>query len=316
MKVLILGAAGVLGSALIEKFLSMGFSVRCLDVCRIDEAWRLNDIGRAIEYVWKASSDLLTDDLRGIDVIVDGGLGVADRPLGNSSPSYTLTTNVHPSLQILETIRHLSGKKPIVIYPSSFNALYGHRNGSKYSPKMLPNPSSLYGWTKAAVELLYMTYHKAHDIPYVITRVGSGYGPRMRSDEFPARVMLNILRGKDLIVRSPNARRLWTYIGDIIDFYGKLMDDLGSYTGQILHCAGNVGDEIVTNMSLARLIAKIGRKHVGIRSGEYEPGEFVDGKPISFGVDNRSPLWKPRFTLRQGMTKTYEWFEQNLFRYI
>ena len=315
LKVLIIGAAGVIGSALTEKFLKMGLDVRCMDICRFDEAWRLNSVREQIKYMWKASNDILLDDIRRTDVIVDCGLGVADRPLGNSSPSHTLTTNIYPPFRILETISHMNTDKPTVIYPSSFNTLYGHPNGSRYDAQMLPNPSSLYGWTKAATELLYMTYNKAHDIPYIITRVGSGYGARMRSDELPARLILNTINGKDIVVRSPDAKRLWTFGEDIIDFYGKLIENLKEYTGQTLHCAGNVNNEIVTNTSLARLIMKIGKNQVKISSGEYESGEIVDGKPISFDVDSQSDLWKPRFTLEEGMRKTFNWFEQNLFRY-
>ena len=49
-----MGAAGVLGSALSEKFIGMGLEVRALDVCRIHEAWRLAGINDSIEYLWKA----------------------------------------------------------------------------------------------------------------------------------------------------------------------------------------------------------------------------------------------------------------------
>ena len=180
---------------------------------------------------------------------------------------------------------------------------------------MLPNPSSVYGWTKAAAELLYSTYHKAHGVPCVITRVGSGYGARMRSDEFPARLILNVLKGRDIIVRSPNAKRLWTFGEDIIEFYTKLIEDLDQYVGQTLHCAGNAGNNIVKNTTLAKMVVKIGQSDISIKSGEYEPGELVDGKPISFDIESQSPMWKPKFTLEEGLTKTYKWFEQNLSRY-
>ena len=315
MKVLIIGAAGVIGSALTEKFLKMGMDMSCLDICRIDEAWRLNNVRDQIKYIWKASNDLLLDDIRGIDVIVDSGIGVADRPLGTSSPTHTFTANLVPSLRVLETVSKMDTKKPTIIYPSSFNTLYGHPAGSTYVSKMLPNPSSVYGWTKAAAELLYSTYHKAHGVPCVITRVGSGYGARMRSDEFPARLILNVLKGRDIIVRSPNAKRLWTFGEDIIEFYTKLIEDLDQYVGQTLHCAGNAGNNIVKNTTLAKMVAKIGQSDVSIKSGEYEPGELVDGKPISFDIESQSPMWKPKFTLEEGLTKTYKWFEQNLSRY-
>ena len=41
----------------------------------------------------------------------------------------------------------------------------------------------------------------------------------------------------------------------------------------------------------------------------------MDGKPISFEIDSRSPLWNPKFTLEEGMTRMPGWFRENLFRY-
>lgn len=317
MKILVVGAAGVVGSALTERFLRMGMSVSCMDVCRADEAWRLGGVMDGITYLWKASNDIRREDLRGADVVVDAGLGVADRPLGNASPSHTVTANIYPPLHILDAISRMEpGKMPVMIYPSSFNTLYGHPPGSTYVPGMPPNPSSVYGWTKAAAELLCMTYYRAHGVPCVVTRVGSGYGARMRSDELPARLILNALRGRGTLLRSPQASRLWTYGEDIVDFYERLVGDAGRYVGQTLHCAGNADNKIVTNMELARLVAEIcGREDMEITPGPYEAGEMVDGKPISFRVDADSPLWKPKFTLREGMERTMGWFRENMFRY-
>ena len=315
MKALVVGAAGVVGSALTERFLKMGMDVTCLDVCRYDEAWRLDGVRERIRYLWKASNDLRLDDIRGVDVIVDAGLGVADRPLGNSSPAYTVTSNILPPLHILETVSRLEGERPALIYPSSFNTLYGHPAGSTYVPQMLPNPTSVYGWTKGAAELLCLTYNRAHKVPCIVTRVGSGYGARMRSDELPARLMLNVLNSRRILLRSPEAKRLWTYGEDIIDFYEKLVERLGEYNGQVLHCAGNADNRIVTNMTLAKLVADMAESDVEIEPGPYEPGEIVDGKPISFDIGSDSPLWRPRFTLEEGMARTLEWFRNNLTRY-
>ena len=318
MNILITGAAGVIGSALTEKFHSMGMNVTCVDICRINEAWRLNNVRDQIKYLWKASNDLLLDDIRDADVIIDAGLGVADRPFGNSSPSYTVWANTNSSLRILDLVGRMDSHKPTIIYPSSFNTLYGYPNGSKYNSHMLPNPSSLYGWTKASIELLYTTYRKSHNVPCVITRVGSGYGARMRSDELPARLILDVLHGRDIPLRSPYAKRLWTYGKDIIEFYSKLVDNLNQYIGLTLHCAGNANNEIVTNMSLAKLVASYGKNNVVITEDSYEAGEIIDGKPISFEIDTDDEslvIWDPKFTLDDGMKATFEWFEHNLQRY-
>ena len=310
------GAAGVIGSALCDRFAGDGHAVVGLDICRLDEAWRLAGSRDRIEYLWKATNDLLRADLDGVDVVIDCGLGVADRPLGGASPSYTASSNVLPPLRLLDLASRMAPPKaPVLVYPSSFNTLYGHPAGSRYTAGMLPLPSSLYGWTKAAVELLYASYHRSHGVRCVITRVGSGYGARMRSDEFPARLMLDALRGRPTTVRSPGAKRLWTYGEDVVEFYSRLVESAGEHAGRTLHCAGNADGRIVDNMELARMVRGIGGRGMDIEPGEYEPGEIVDGKPVSFDVDRDAPLWSPRFTLEEGMRRTLAWFEANLDRY-
>ena len=316
MRILVTGAAGVIGSALCDRFAGSGYAVRGVDICRIDEAWRLAGSRDRIEYRWKATNDLGRDDLAGIDAVIDCGLGVADRPFGGDSPSYTAASNVLPPLRLLEVASRMApSEAPILVYPSSFNTLYGHPAGSRYTAGMQPLPSSLYGWSKAAVELLYASYHRSHGVRCVITRVGSGYGARMRSDEFPARLMLSALRGRAVTVRSPGAKRLWTYGEDVVEFYSRLVEVAGEYNGRTLHCAGNADGRIVDNMELARMVRGISGRDMDIEPGEYEPGEIVDGRPISFDIGGDAPLWSPRFTLEEGMRRTLAWFKENLDRY-
>ena len=316
MRILVTGAAGVIGSALCDRFSGDGYAVRGVDICRLDEAWRLAGSRDRIDYRWKATNDLVRDDLAGVDVVIDCGLGVADRPFGEASPAYTASSNVLPPLRLLEVASRMApSEAPTLVYPSSFNTLYGHPAGTRYTADMQPLPSSPYGWTKAAVELLYASYHRSHGVKCVITRVGSGYGARMRSDEFPARLMLNSLRGRAVTVRSPGAKRLWTYGEDVVGFYARLVESAGEYAGRTLHCAGNADGRIVDNMELAHMVRGISGRDMDIEPGEYEPGEIVGGKPISFDVERDAPLWSPRFTLKDGMRRTFSWFEANLDRY-
>ena len=93
------------------------------------------------------------------------------------------------------------------------------------------------------------------------------------------------------------------------------MERLGEYDGRVLHCAENADNRIVTNMELARMVAGMAGGSMDIEPGPYEPGEMVDGKPISFGIGGDSPLWRPRYTLEEGMSRTLEWFRGNVSRY-
>ena len=120
----------------------------------------------------------------------------------------------------------------------------------------------------------------------------------MRSDELPARLILDVLHDRGIFLRSPEAKRLWTYGEDIVDFYERLWGiPSRTWADAPLRGTRTRDGRIVANVELARLVAEIGgRGNAEITPGPYEAGEMVDGKPISFEIDDRSPLWRPKFT--------------------
>jgi len=322
MKVLIMGGAGVLGSNIAEFLVESGYSVEVIDIVRPEEAWRLRDVIDSVSYIWKSAIDISRDDLKDTDIIFDCAIGSADRPFGNYSPEHTVEGNILPPLHLLEAVRRLDNK-PLIIYPSSFNALYGHGQ-TVYSESLLPNPTSVYGWTKAAAELLYITYYRSHKVPVIVTRTSSAFGPKGRSDELPHKLIIYALNGsKSFYLRSPRAKRLWTYTKDVLGFYKKLLDHIETsrdeLVGRVLHVAGNKTNRIVENITLANIIKDLTNSEMEIIEGDYEPGELVYGKPVSFNIDTSLTRklvgWKPRYSLKGGLKETIAWFEDNLWRY-
>jgi dTDP-glucose 4,6-dehydratase len=303
--VLICGGAGTLGAGLSRLLIDKGYNVSVLDIIRYDEAWKLSDAGirDKVEYLWKSTVDITEKDLDGVE--------------------HTLLGNLLPPLHLLEVVKGMK-KKPFLVYPSSFNARYGHKVNTTLTEETFPMPSTQYGWTKGAVELLYQVYNKSFGVPIVILVVGSGYGPRMRSDELVGRYILHTLQGKkEFRLRSPEAKRMWSYAGDFLSFYDKLIDNIEAYNGMVLHCAGNKGDRVVTNTELTGIINSIAKKKglepMSVVPMPYEAGEMIDGKPIDFGVDSSKTRqllkWEPKFTLEEGLSATMDWFSKNMDRY-
>ena len=304
-------------------FLKLSVDVSVSDITRVDECWRLSEleIKDQVEYIWKASQDLSPADLNGIDLIVDCAIGFPDRPFGTGSPRTAISANVEPAIGLLENLRKLSDP-PLVIYPSSFNSLYG--NNGVYDENTPLNPTSIYGWTKAAVEQLFRTYHHSFGIPILITRVGSSYGEMMRTDELVAKVILANLQNHCFSLRSPYSKRLWTYVGDVANSYEAIVkrSDFGhdsnflrkaNSMNSVINIAGNAGDQIVSNLEICELIGEMMNSGTSTKLLDfYEPGEMIDGKPVNFDVNadlSRSLIaWEPKHTLRAGLEKTVEWF--------
>ena len=318
MKALIAGGAGVLGSSLSWLLLKKGYQVTVMDIVRREEAWRLADLGVLddVNYVWKNVADVTADDVKGYDLVIDCAIGYADRPMGISSPTSVMLGNLLPPLRLLEALRQ-ADFKGYAIYPSSFNALYGHRSGAIFSEFTPPLPNNVYGWTKGATELLYHSYRRQYGLRTLVTRVGSAFGPRGRSDELPHRLIIYGLLGKRFTLRSPYAKRVWTYAEDVLGFYDRLLERLddvyesGVFT---LHLVGNKGDEATTNVELAKRVKKYVPSLDWVE-GEYEPGE----KDVDFTYDStltRTLLkWSPQFSLDEGIERTVAWFKENLWRY-
>jgi dTDP-glucose 4,6-dehydratase len=320
---MITGGAGVLGSTLTKLFLRMGHQVTVIDSCRKEEAWRLFENTGSIDYIWKSEQDITETDLCNYDIVFDCAIGYADRPFGSESPQNTTSSNIFPSLSLLEKVRRLE-RRPTVVYPSSFNALYGLGDNVTITEESLPSPTSIYGWTKAAVELLYRTYYLAYGVPVVVTRTSSTFGPEGRSDELPHKLILSILNHQvSFPLRSPQSKRLWTFSGDVSSFYEAFMtkfeQDMGIFSGKIFHLGGNSSDRITSNVEFATMISHVANFDIKIIEREYEPGELVNGNPISFGftaLETRKFLnWKPKWTLESSIRETINWFNLNRHRF-
>jgi len=320
MKIHITGVAGVVGSALAKLLTKKGYDVQGNDVARIEEAWRLRDV--ELKYIWRATEDLTEEDLNGVDLIIDAGLAVPDRPFGTASPMHTMLGNLIPPLRLLELAKR-SDRRPLVVYLSSFNSLYGWGN-NKYHEGLPPNPNTVYGWTKAAAELLYMTYKRSFGVPVIITRVGSAYGPGGRADELPHKLILYGLMNKTFRLRSPRAVRAWTYIEDVLDFYATLVDFISGgnkceIVGNVFHVAGAKDKRVVTNMELAETVANIVPVRYIFSESEYEPGEGNKANPLKFdySIELAEKMfgWKPEHTLEEGLNKTANWFKEHLHLY-
>jgi len=246
----------------------------------------------------------------------------ADRPLGTSSPKHTLLDNLLGPLTLLECVRDLPDRKPFLIYPSSSVEFLGvPKEEQPITEKTIPKPTNLYGLTKWMAEELYLTYYRTFHIPCMIIRTGSCYGPMMRTDQFIAQCIIKCLKNEDVIVKSPKATRTYTYTGDVLLFYKLLLEkfaeDSNVLKGLIIANGGNAENKPYETIEVARLIREITNARGNLCPAGYEPGEFSNGQPVfqwEQGIIAEKSLgWKPKYTLREGLTETIKWFQETHF---
>jgi GDP-D-mannose 3',5'-epimerase len=173
-------------------------------------------------------------------------------------------------------------------------------------------PDNEYGWEKLYSERTLLAYARRHGFTARIARFQNCYGPEGTWDggreKAPAAICRKVAEADSGTIEvwgDGAAIRSYTYVDDMVDGIRRLMDsDLEGPT--------NIGSpEYVSVKELVDTVTDVARKRVDVKyvSGPVgvQSRNFSNAKIYSTG-------WKPRFSLRDGIARTYPWISQQVDR--
>jgi UDP-glucuronate 4-epimerase len=221
--VLVTGAAGFIGSHVVDRLLAEGCEVVGVDAFtgyysrrrkeRNLEAAGAKDAFRLVE------GDLLDLDLDELLRNVDGVVHLAGEPgvrrsWGGALQKY-LERNVVSTERLLEAAWR--NGTPGFVYASS-SSIYGSDPGYPVGEEHPKSPTSPYGLSKLAAEELIQLYDRERGVPGTILRYFTVYGPRQRPEMAVSRFIFAALRGRpvDVFGDGEQARDM-TYVSDAVD---------------------------------------------------------------------------------------------------
>ena len=309
--VVVIGGAGFLGGNLIPELLEDGHKVRVIDVVPPDGATRLAKVAKQIDYRWASVLDFDAEMLELADVVLYLA-AQADVPLGISSPMYTFQQNVMSTVHYMHVLSRLS-VPPRTVYMSS-ESVYG------VVPRVLQpikedaplNPTNAYAVSKMCAESVVRAYAAQYEIPVVVLRSTTMYGPASRTKQVVPIFIRQALAGKDITVEGDGSQsRDFNYVGNMVSAIRRVLAQ-PAVTGTF-----NIGSN--REMSIKQLAeAVIGsvRRTVGptdskVVFGPWRPGE----KGIQLFVSSRKAAeqlgYEPQISLEHGLdlTTTY-WKDQ------
>jgi dTDP-glucose 4,6-dehydratase len=134
-----------------------------------------------------------------------------DRSILDAMPF--LQTNVAGVLTLLEAIRTNPVERLIHI---STDEVYGDKEGKAPSTEESPLiPSSPYAATKAAADLLCLSYRRTYGLPVIVTRSSNNYGPYQFPEKLIPLLIRNGLNNLELPVYGNGKQiREWLYVQD------------------------------------------------------------------------------------------------------
>lgn len=262
MIALVTGAAGFIGSSIVDKLLTLDWRVRGVDsfTSYYDRRYKEANLSRArrsnnFDFF---EADLLSCDLSSLLEGVDVVLHLAGQPgvrpsWGPEFRSY-LELNVLLTQRLLEACRDLTKLRAFI--NSSSSSVYGDQTSFPITENHLPQPVSPYGVTKLAAEHLCTLYRSQFGVPTVSLRYFTVYGPRQRPDMAIHRLIDSAINDREFSLNGDGSqRRDFSFVADVVDANLQTMSVL--LEGGMLASSYNVGRG--GTISMNELIEKVSR---------------------------------------------------------
>jgi dTDP-glucose 4,6-dehydratase len=308
----ILGAAGFLGSHLVERFLGSGWRVTGVDNL-------ITGTRRNLDHL--AGNGSLTFIEQDICKPLDSIRAPVDAVLDFASPASPIDYLQHPfeTLHVgslgVENALELAKRSGARFLLASTSEVYGdpleHPQRESYWGNVNPiGPRAVYDESKRFAEAITMAYRRYEKVETRIARIFNTYGPRMRLDDgrvVPAFVG-QALRGEPITVFGDGKQtRSFCYVEDNVEGIWRLLQS--DYAEPV-----NIGNPHEMSMlDFAEAVQRMIGSHCEII---HQPLPEDDPKLRKPDITRAREVlgWEPKVTFEEGMRRTIAYFRGQISR--
>ncbi|MBI4052783.1 MAG: dTDP-glucose 4,6-dehydratase [Candidatus Diapherotrites archaeon] len=220
------------------------------------------------------------------------------------NPAVFAETNVKGTMVLLNQ----AGKQGIERFVQiGTDEVYGSVEKGSSSESDALKPRNPYSATKAASDLLALSYHNTFGLNVSVTRSSNNYGPYQFPEKVIPLFITNILRGKKVPLYGPGKNvRDWLFVKDNCEAVDLVLRK--GKAGEIY----NIGaDNKTTNIELTRkILSLLGRGEEMIERVQDRPGHDLRYS-VGFSKIKNELGWKPKKPFEEGLKETVEWYKAN-----
>lgn len=317
MRCVVTGAAGFVGSSLVDRLLADGHEVLGIDsfVDYYPRAIKEENLCQArdsekFEFI---EGDLLSLDLpsilAGAELVFHQAAQAGVRASWGDSFSIYTDNNILATQQLLEAAKDIRVRETLIkIVFASSSSVYGNAETYPTTELMRPQPVSPYGVSKLASEHLMVLYSKEFAVPTVSLRYFTVYGPRQRPDMAFNRFMRSALSGEEILVFDDgNQSRDFTFISDIVQ--ANILASRADTSENLVFNIGG-GARVTVNQVIESLRDIIGSS-VSIRYEERQLGD-VKHTAADTNLAKNCLGYSPGVDLNSGLRAECDWMSSRL----
>jgi UDP-glucose 4-epimerase len=308
---IVTGAAGFIGSHLAETLLQQGERVIGIDNLNdyYDTALKRRNLSILLKY---PSFISIEEDIQALDwqLLLEDAQFVYHQAAqagvraswGSSFRQYT-ERNINATQIILEAAKTAKSLQRLVF--ASTSSVYGDAETLPTAESTCPQPISPYGITKLAAERLCQLYYQNFQVPVVVLRYFSAYGPRQRPDMGFHKFFKAVLRGDAIPIYGDGQQtRDFTFVGDVVAA-NLAAAYIPAAVGEVFNIGG--GSRAVLEEVLAVMEDIVGqpiRRH-------YQEKARGDARHTAADVTKAREILKfqPQVSLTEGLKLEWDWIQ-------
>lgn len=316
--ILITGAAGFIGSSLVDRLLAQGHHVVGIDnFCDFySPDTKRRNIAPART---NPRFTLIEADIRDRAAILDAVAKHTPRSIIHLAamagvrpsierPEYYTAVNLDGTVNLLDAAAQHKVQR--FVFASS-SSVYGNNPKTPFAETdNVDNPISPYAATKKAGELLCHAYSHIHSLPIFCLRFFTVFGPRQRPDLAIHKFLRLVARGEAIpVFGDGSTSRDYTFIDDILAGVMAAHDRCGS-AGLPRYRVYNLGGNHPASLSdLIATIERVTGRKAKIQRLPMQPGD-VERTWADLTRSQAELGYSPSTSLEQGIARQWEWVRQ------
>jgi NAD dependent epimerase/dehydratase len=313
-RALVTGAAGFIGSHLVEMLVHNGVKVRAF--VRYNSGGRTGNLDlllpEVVDYVEIVFGDLRDAEavalaVRGMDQIYHLGAVIAI-PYSYKHPREVFDVNVGGTLNVLTAVRD-QGLPHVMV--TSTSEVYGTAQAEPIDERHPLNPQSPYAASKVAQDALALSFHATYDLPVRIVRPFNTFGPRQSMRAVIPTIITQALTRDVVKLGALHPTRDLTYVTDTVRGFF-----LAAETDATIGRPVNLGtNRSISIGDLAQLAIKLVGRDVELTTEQQrvrpEKSEVLRLRS-NYALATELMGWEPRLSLEEGLQATIDWIRDHL----